>query len=140
MAGNESFGGRAGGAIGGPGYGGGGGTGVSAAKPSMGELAAQIRLLATQAASSQTYSHITSLLDPIYDLFQRSEKKDPSLAEKVTDWAFDTSRRMQQNARKNAQKFIDTEADGAKKIADTVLPGSSKIISDLLHDPKNLFV
>lgn len=96
--------------------------------------------MATKVASPQTYSNITSLLDPMYDLFQRSKKKDPSLAEKVSDWAFDTTRRMQKNAVDKTQKFIDMEAKGAKKIMDTLAPGSSKIITDLLRDPKNLFV
>jgi hypothetical protein len=137
MSSITSFVGQAGGTIGGLNKG--SGTTGGGPKPSTGELAAQIRFMATQAAGSKTCSAVTSLLDPMYDLFQRSEKKNPSLAEKVTDWALDTSKNMQKTAVKGARKLIDDNAAGAKNIAETFVPGSSRFIDDLLHDPKNLF-
>jgi len=118
----------------------GGGTGVSGPKPSMDELNAQIRVMASQLGIPKLYSNVTSLLDPMYDIFQKNKTKDPSLAEKAFDWAFKTNKEMQQKAMKGAQKAIDTYADGASKIIDTIAPGGSKILNDLLHNPKDLIV
>jgi hypothetical protein len=145
---------RAGGSIG-------GGTGVSSANPTVEEMAAQIRLMATKAASSTTYSNITSLLDPMYDLFKRSEKKDPSVAEGVAKWVYDKSTEMKDNFEKGAEKIFDTGVKGAEKIFDRGVKGAqkfiedpveaaqnvvenaqktaSKIFSDLVHNPGDLF-